>query len=81
MGHLWVGVCHHVIMTELSTAQSYLVRIYRHDSENPHKLTGQVEMLDGSSSRTPFTDLNELAAVLNQGAGKRQRRKTSKEQL
>lgn len=32
---------------------------------------GLVEALDGSRERTPFTDIDELAAVLNRGMGKR----------
>jgi hypothetical protein len=52
-------------MTELSTADSFIVRIYRIDTENPKKLTGLVEAMDGSGERTPFTDIIELAAVLN----------------
>lgn len=61
-------------MTELSTAISYLVRIYRVDSDDPHRLTGQVEALDGSGTRTPFTDSDKLAALLSRGAGPKRRR-------
>ena len=52
-------------MTELSTAESFIVRIYRIDTEDRKKLTGLVEALDGSGERTPFTGILELAAVLN----------------
>jgi hypothetical protein len=52
-------------MTELSTAESFIVRIYRIDTENPKRLTGLVEAMDGSGERTPFTDIDELATVLN----------------
>ena len=65
-------------MTELSTANSFIVRVYRVDSEDPHKLTGLVEAMDGSGERTPFTDADELAALLNRGAGKRTKRKRIK---
>jgi hypothetical protein len=58
-------------MTKLSTAESFIVRIYRVDTEDQRKLTGLVETLDGSGERTPFTDIIELAAVLNRGVGKR----------
>lgn len=61
-------------MTKLSTTDSYLVRIYRVDSEDPHRLTGQVELLDGSGTRTPFTDCVELTTLLSRGAGKKRRR-------
>lgn len=52
-------------MTELSTADSFIVRIYRIDTEDRKMLTGLVEAMDGSGERTPFTDIEELAAVLN----------------
>jgi hypothetical protein len=63
-------------MTELSTstANSFIVRIYRIDTEDRKKLTGQVEALDGSRERTPFTDVEELAAVLSSGTGTRRGR-------
>ena len=65
-------------MTELSTAQSFVVRIYRIDTDDPRKLTGQVETLDGSGTRSPFTCLDELAALLNRGAGERRRGKRTR---
>ena len=58
-------------MTEVTTANSFIVRIYRIDTEDQRKLTGLVEALDVSGERTPFTDIDELAAVLNRGVGKR----------
>jgi len=65
-------------MTELSTANSFIVRVYRVDFEDPHKLAGLVEALDGSGERTPFTDADELAALLNRGARKRTKEKAHK---
>jgi hypothetical protein len=62
-------------MTELTTANSFIVRIYRYDTEDQCKLTGLVEALDGSGERTRFTDANELAAVLSRSAGRRGRKK------
>jgi len=58
-------------MAQLSTADSFIVRIYRIDTEEQKRLTGQVEPLDGSRERTPFTDVEELAAVLGRGTWKR----------
>lgn len=58
-------------MTELTTATSFIVRIYRVDSEDPRRLTGLVEALDGSGKRSAFNDIDELAAVLSKPAGKR----------
>jgi hypothetical protein len=51
-------------MTELSTSDSFIVRIYRFDTEDQRKLTGLVETMDGSGERQPFTDIDELAGVL-----------------
>jgi len=62
-------------MTELSTAQSYIVRIYRTDPDDPGKLTGLVEALDGSGERTPFVDTDGLIAILRHTAKKRTRRR------
>jgi hypothetical protein len=62
-------------MAELSTVDSFIVRIYRIDTEDRKRLTGQVEPLDGSRERTPFTDVEELAAVLSRRTGKRDRRR------
>jgi hypothetical protein len=60
-------------MTKLSTADSFIIRIYRIDTEAPHKLTGLVEALDGSGERTPFTDIDELAAALNRVVNSRRK--------
>jgi hypothetical protein len=66
-------------MTKLSTANSFIVRIYRIDTEDQRKLTGLVEAMDGSGERTPFTNSDELAAVLSRGTEKRNgRRKMTK---
>lgn len=54
-------------MTERSTASSFVVRIYRYDTEDPKKLTGQVEKLDGSDERHPFTSMDELATAFRCG--------------
>jgi hypothetical protein len=51
-------------MTESSTSCSFIVHIYRFDPEDPRKLAGLVEPLDGSDERTPFTDSDEMAAAL-----------------
>lgn len=64
-------------MSQKATSDSYLVRIYRIDSDDPQQLAGQLEALDGRSVCTPFTSLAELAALLNPGArarGQRTRR-------
>lgn len=58
-------------MTELTTANSYIVRIYRVDTDDQKKLTGVVENMDGSGERTAFIDINELTAVLSRCVKKR----------
>jgi hypothetical protein len=57
-------------MTECTVSDSFIVRIYRFDTEDQRKLTGLVETMDGSGERTPFTDIDELAAILNRGVGR-----------
>ena len=58
-------------MTELTTANSYIVRIYRVDTVAPKKLLGLLETMDGSGERIPFANMDELAALLNRGVKKR----------
>jgi len=65
-------------MTELSTAQSYIVRIYRADPDDPCKLTGLVEAMDGSGTRIPFTDSDGLTAALHASVCCRTGRKRTK---
>jgi len=65
------------IMTEHSISDSFIVRIYRFDTEDQRKLTGLVETMDGAGERLPFTDMYELAAILNRLVGPRKRRKKS----
>jgi hypothetical protein len=55
-------------MNESATTVSFLVRVYRYDSQDPNKLAGQVEKLDGSGELSVFTDSDELAAILSRGA-------------
>ena len=65
-------------MIELTTANSFIVRVYRVDSEDPVKLTGQVEMLDGSGKRMPFTDIVELCALLNSSIARRKTKRITR---
>jgi hypothetical protein len=60
----------HFIMTKLSTADSFIVRVYRYDTEDQCKLTGLVEALDGSGERMPFTEADELATELSRSVGR-----------
>jgi hypothetical protein len=64
-------------MTERTTSDSFIVRIYRFDTEDQRKLTGLVETMDGAGERLPFTDMDELAAILSRLVRPRKRRKKS----
>jgi hypothetical protein len=61
-------------MEENLTARSFIVRIYRADTEDTGKITGLVEALDGSGSQAPFRDAGELAGLLQSGAGTARKR-------
>jgi hypothetical protein len=52
-------------MTEHSIADSFIVRLYRFDTDDQRKLAGLVEAMDGSGERQPFTDIEELTGILN----------------
>ena len=52
-------------MTEFSTRDSFIVRVYRYDPAKRGKLQGAVERIDGSGSNAPFKDTEELGAILS----------------
>jgi hypothetical protein len=54
-------------MEQNVTARSFIVRLYRVDTEDSRKITGLVEPLDGSGRPAPFRDADELAGLLNNG--------------
>jgi hypothetical protein len=62
-------------MTERTVSDSFIVRIYRFDTEDGRRITGLVEATDGTGERAPFTDIDELAAILNRFVTPRKRRK------
>ena len=62
------------IMTELCTAKSFIIRIYRVDSTDPHRLTGQIEALDGCGKSVSFTDVDGMVAELRRSIGRKSRR-------
>lgn len=45
---------------------TYIIRIYRHDPEEPRKLVGVVEEA-GVDGKKGFTSLEELWGILNHG--------------
>lgn len=68
-------------MAEITTAESYILRIYRVDTRDPNLLAGLVERIDGSGERVRFNDLEGLAAILNSSVTKpNERRRTGKRQ-
>ena len=45
---------------------SYVVRIYRRDAQNPHNIAGSVEMVASEEpTEKTFTDFNELRNILS----------------
>lgn len=52
-------------MAECSVSDSFIVRVYRFDTEDSHKLVGLVETTDGLGVREAFKDTDELGAILN----------------
>jgi hypothetical protein len=52
-------------MTERPALDSFIVRIYRVDTEDSRKIAGLLEAMDGSGKREAFTDIDELCALLN----------------
>lgn len=51
-------------MTERLTSDSFLIRVYRVDTENCRNITGVLEAMDGTHESKPFTDIDELGAML-----------------
>jgi hypothetical protein len=51
-------------MTEHTALDSFIVRIYRVDMEDPRKTAGLAESTDGFGKQEPFTDMATLAAIL-----------------
>jgi hypothetical protein len=43
--------------------ENYIIRIYRRDQDNPDRLTGLLESVEGET-RHPFHSLNGLCALL-----------------
>ena len=64
------------VMAELSTRDSFIVRVYRFDTEDSAKVSGLIEAIDGSGANSSFKNMNELGAILNKFVN---RRKKSKE--
>lgn len=52
-------------MVEFSTIDSFIVRVYRHDTKDSKKIAGMLETTDGSGVRKPFKDMDEICAILD----------------
>lgn len=52
------------IAAERPTSETFIVRIYRVDTQDGQKIAGLVEALDGSGEKEPFTRIDELGAIL-----------------
>jgi len=61
-------------MTELSTRDSFIVRVYRFDTEDKSKVTGQIEAIDGSGANVSFKDMDELGAILSRFVARREKK-------
>ena len=51
-------------MTEQAIMDSFVVRVYRCDTDDRRKVAGMVEATDGSGFAASFKDTDELIAVL-----------------
>jgi hypothetical protein len=43
---------------------SYIVRVYRHEKDNPRRFVGTVEKIDGKG-KAAFTNIDELWEIVN----------------
>jgi hypothetical protein len=59
---------------------NYIIRIYRRDPRDPHKIIGMAEAVE-TEEKVTFTSLDKLQSILNQpktGQGKRRIARKSK---
>jgi hypothetical protein len=70
-------------MNKQSLSNSFIVRVYRVDTDNPGNITGIVEALDGSGTQEPFTGADELAAILSRSrrSGRKTKRRSPRQLL
>ncbi|MBW1858014.1 MAG: hypothetical protein JRI42_07070 [Deltaproteobacteria bacterium] len=57
---------------------SYLIRIYRRDKENPEAIVGIIEEI-GADRKEPFKNISELCDIIVQQRGNKARIKKSSE--
>jgi hypothetical protein len=65
-------------MTERSTSESFILRVYRIDTEEPRKITGLLEAMDSSGEQESFTGMDELCAIVNRRVDRPRKRKGTK---
>jgi len=58
---------------------SYVVRVYRREKDNPRLLVGTVEKV-GKRGKSAFTNMDELWEIVDEGAGKAKRLERKKEE-
>lgn len=64
------------------TTTSFIVRIYRVTDEDPDRLVGQAELLDGSGECLSFVNTAELIALLSSmSLPRKKRRRVEKKEL
>ena len=51
-------------MAEQTIMDSFVVRVYRYDTDDSRRLAGMIEATDGSGFAASFKDTDELVAVL-----------------
>ena len=52
-------------MSKHSTAESFIVRVYRVDTENSCQINGLVQTMDSTEPGESFADIDELGDILN----------------
>ena len=52
--------------------------MYRFDTEDKSKVTGQIEAIDGSGANAPFKDMAELGAILSSFVSRQKKLKEKK---
>lgn len=66
MSHLW-GTLYYSFrtMSKRLTSESFIIRVYRVDTENSHLINGLVQTMEGAGPGESFADIDELGEILN----------------
>jgi hypothetical protein len=68
-------------MGERLVSGSFIVRIYRADTEDNKKINGLVEPLDNSVARYAFANIDEMAVISNSLTGGKQKKAKQKSRM